>query len=125
MASDQELRERILRQVYKVRHNNPPYITLPDGLNMKDVNENTLLGILNQLKERNLVKWSRIAGGLVRGRVQITDRGIQEIERADTAAPAQGTSASQSADKQPIVTLKPTLWGMSVDLRLLWKRLFG
>jgi hypothetical protein len=83
MATDQELRERILRRLYKVRHNNPPHIMLPDGLNMRDLDENTLLGILNQLKERGWVKWGRIAGGLVKGRLQITDAGIQEIEDMD------------------------------------------
>jgi len=121
MASHQELRER-----YEVRHNNPPYINLPDGLNMKHLNENTLLGVLNQLKKRDLVKWSRIAGGLVRGRVQITDRGIQEIERMENAATAQqGTSVNESSEKEPVFILKPTVWGMGVDLRKLWKRLFG
>jgi hypothetical protein len=43
MATDQELRERILRRFYEVRHNNPAYVTLPDGLKMGDVDENALL----------------------------------------------------------------------------------
>jgi hypothetical protein len=52
MATDQELRERILRRFYEVRHNNPAYVTLPDGLKMGDVDENALLGILNGLRQK-------------------------------------------------------------------------
>jgi hypothetical protein len=35
-----------------LRHNNPAYVTLPDGLKMGDVDENALLGILNGLRQK-------------------------------------------------------------------------
>lgn len=53
--------------------------------------------------------------------------GIKVLEEKITALREGGNPVTQPADplpkKEPIVVLKPTLWGMSIDLRELWRTL--
>jgi hypothetical protein len=83
MPSDQELRDRMLRNLYEQRHAEHKLISLPAGLKMPDVEEHVLANILGQLRDMGLVKWHRTMGGHCRGAAEITSYGIREIEEQD------------------------------------------
>jgi hypothetical protein len=63
---------------------------------------------------------------IARARDALQD-GIKLLEEKITALRQGRNPVTQPADtlptKEPIVVLKPTLWGMSIDLRALWRTL--
>jgi hypothetical protein len=77
----------MLQRLYDLRHNKGQLVRLPDGLGMPDVDEHVLANILEQLRDKGLVKWHRTAGGLCRGAANITTDGVYEIESQKVVIP--------------------------------------
>jgi hypothetical protein len=86
VPSDQELRDRVLKRVYELRHEKG-WQRLPDVLNMPDVKERVLGNIVGQLRDRGLIRWHRTAGGPCRGAIEITAAGIEEMESLNVPIP--------------------------------------
>lgn len=126
--NDNEARGLILRKIYDLR--NTGRFVNSNELNNLGFDRVALDRYLTQLEQLNLItmKALRDDSGLVNAMIQITPYGSNSIERPETAPPQiviiqgdvhVGTTAPAvppTAKFSDAVILKPTLWGMGIDL---------
>lgn len=148
--SDAKLRGQLLSHFYDLRHRNGGLVPVNSlvVVGLVHVSDDVIAGVCRQLASAGLIEWTGYLGGPVIGSARITALGVDAVERASTPGisihyPGTATTPSNAttpAEETPIApttltappaevqsrelfTLKPTLWGMSIDLREAYRRL--
>jgi hypothetical protein len=146
---DAELRGKMLKAFYERRHNNQGWVPTSD-MDFGVILDRQMVGSVGrQLADAGLIRWKPLMGaeeGFVVGMGQITALGVDVIEAtrpspinivlSESAAPKQpavpvpqeaaAVDKTHEAERKPeIFSLKPSFYGVSVDLKALYNRLKG
>ena len=125
---DTQLRGLVLQRYYEKRREKM-FLPKPSDFDVP-ITEDDILAISDQLGQQGLIEWRSIKHGGVcfDGAGQINSRGIGKVEaetKADIKAEPQLQRAEEASTQEDIILLKPTIWGIGVDLNALrrwWNR---
>lgn len=147
--NDSELRGKMLKSFYDRRHNNDGWVPTSD-MDFGELIQRQMVGSVGrQLADAGLIRWNPLSGaqeGFIIGMGQITGFGVDVIENTrhspinivlpgtatkpppEIAAPVKQNSVATAEPHQimpepEILSLKPSFYGVSVDLKALYRRL--
>jgi hypothetical protein len=148
---DAELRGKMLKVFYDRRHNAQGWVPTSEmEFSSEEMVDRKVVGTVGrQLADGGLIRWKPLMGsqeGFVLAMAQITALGVDVVEgttqspinivfqNATTPAQPQTTAPVTGplpADPEPraekgepeILTLKPSVYGISIDLKALYRRL--
>jgi hypothetical protein len=147
--NDSQLRGKMLNAYYDRRNNNDGWVPTSDMDFGELIGRQMIGSVGRQLADAGLIKWKPLSGaqeGFIVGMGQITGFGIDVIEgtrhspinivlRDVPAKPASPiveptkqenipvTEPRSTVPEPEILSLKPGFWGVSVDLKALYRRL--
>lgn len=146
--SDAELRGRLLKHFYGLRHSNSGVVPVSNEIlsGGEPINDHVIRSICGHLATAGLIEWTPYLSGVTIGQARITAYGVDAVELTrdpginicfhDTAtaptavaipAPAPTVVSALAAvspvdlPKGEMFTLKPSLWGFSVDLKEVFR----
>ncbi len=148
---DAELRGKLLKAFYDHRHNAGGWVPTSDmEFSGEEMIDRQVIGTVGrQLADGGLIRWKPLVGaqeGFVIGMAQITALGADVVEgsaqppinivfpkgppllQPQPPAPvmqpsASGAESHEEGEEPEIFTLKPSIYGIGVDLKALYRRL--